>query len=476
MKVSKRTLPGGRLLSLRTERNLALIFGLLALLLVGTITTHWLLVLEPTLREEAESRAAAMAQAHAQSLERVLGSGLAAPQLERELRTTMGSLLLLKDEATQKPFVRRLSISLDYDLVDMPRGSLDLSMGPSDLQGCFVSQVPLYDPRTHLLIGVATFHSNTFFMDRLVGGLRVKLWWIIGIIAGLTGFAWLESSRLLKRLGESEANLRRVFEAAPIPMVLGEQGLPSLRQANEAAKAYLGLREDASGRLTSEAWLRLYAQGLPKGLGGQHEICLSGEEGQERWALVSAAPLRFSGTMSRLVTLVDVSELKAVQEELRAASQTDALTGLCNRGFLYQRLAKEIGLVQRYRHPLSIVLFDLDYFKRINDTFGHRAGDEVLIRVGEVLRRCLREVDIAGRYGGEEFLVILPHSSGGEAREAAERIRLALKQEAWPYEGIEVTISAGVSQYAGEALDAFIDSADRKLYRIKSEGRDGVAI
>ncbi|NEV61946.1 sensor domain-containing diguanylate cyclase [Thiorhodococcus minor] len=475
MKAIKAVLPGGRLFSLRTERNLALIFGLLGLLLVGTITAHWLLVLEPALREEAASRAAAMAQAHAQSLERVLGSGLPAPQLERELRTTMGSLLLLKDEATQKPFVRRLSISLDYDLVDMPRGSLDLSMGPANASGCFVLRVPLYDPRTHLLIGVATFHSNAFFMERLVGDLRTKLWWIMGIIAGLTGFAWLESSRLLKRLGESEANLRRVFEAAPFPMVLGEQGMPSLRQANEAAKAYLGLREDATGRLTSDVWLRLYAQGLPKTLGAQHETCLSVEGGPERWALVSATPLRFSGTMSRLVTLVDVSELKAVQEELRAASQTDALTGLYNRRFLYQRLAKEIELVQRYSHPLSIVLFDLDYFKGINDTFGHRAGDEVLVRVAEVLRRCLREVDIAGRYGGEELLLLLPHSSVGQAREAAERIRIALKHEEWPYQGMEVTLSAGVSQYAGETLDAFIDSADRKLYRIKANGRDGVA-
>nr|WP_240905943.1 GGDEF domain-containing protein [Thiorhodococcus mannitoliphagus] len=161
---------------------------------------------------------------------------------------------------------------------------------------------------------------------------------------------------------------------------------------------------------------------------------------------------------------------------MRAASQTDALTGLFNRRFLYQRLAREIELVQRYGYALSIILFDLDYFKRINDTLGHRAGDEVLIRVSVVLKRCLREVDIAGRYGGEEFLVILPNSTVGQAREAADRIRIALKHEDWPYQGMEVTISGGVSEYDGGTLDAFIDSADTKLYRAKEGGRDRIMI
>ncbi|WP_338114188.1 sensor domain-containing diguanylate cyclase [Thiorhodococcus mannitoliphagus] len=208
----------------------------------------------------------------------------------------------------------------------------------------------------------------------------------------------------------------------------------------------------------------------------REEVRLPDLDGRERWALISATSLRFSGTTGQLVTLVDVSELKAIQEELRAASQTDALTGLFNRRFLYQRLAREIELVQRYGYALSIILFDLDYFKRINDTLGHRAGDEVLIRVSVVLKRCLREVDIAGRYGGEEFLVILPNSTVGQAREAADRIRIALKHEDWPYQGMEVTISGGVSEYDGGTLDAFIDSADTKLYRAKEGGRDRIMI
>lgn len=476
MKEARSLLAGERALSLRMERNLGLIFALLGGLLVGATALHWLLVLEPALRGEASSRAAAMAQAHAQSIELVLGSGLPPARLERELHTTLGSLLLLKDETTKQPFVLRVSTSLDYDVVDAPRGSLDTSMGAYPSEDCCVSPVPLYDTKTRLLIGLATFHANPFFVEHLIGELRAKLLWVVCIIIGLTALAWLESSRLLKRLGESEANLRQLFEAAPFPMVLHERGRASLRRANQAAMAYLDLREDIRGRISGEAWLKLKAAGLPADLAQGREVLLPTADGRERWALISAVPMRYSGASSQLVTLVDISELKAAQEELRTASRTDALTGLYNRRFIYERLAKEIELVRRYGHPLSIILFDLDHFKAINDAFGHRAGDEVLIQVGIVLGNCLRDVDVAGRYGGEEFLVILPHSTRAQALEAADRIRTALARHPWQIDGLRVTVSGGISEYAGEALDAFVDSADRKLYQVKASGRDKVLI
>ncbi|MBK1721134.1 sensor domain-containing diguanylate cyclase [Thiocystis violacea] len=476
MKATESWLADGRLRSRRMGRNLAWIFGFLGLLLIGTMSAQWLFVLEPALREEAGSRAAAMAQAHAQSLEQVLRSRLPPAALERELRTTMGSVLLLADPATRQPFVRRVSLSLDYEFVEAPRGSLDVAMGQEHEEGCFISRVPLYDPKTQLLIGVATFHSNAFFVERLLSALRTKLLWGVGIIIGLTGFAWVQSNRLLKRLGVSEANLRQVFEAAPFPMVLNGKGQSTLRQANRAARAYLELTEDAAGRLSSPIWRQLQSSGLPVEYGAPSETGLQGSDGRQRWALVSTMPVSFSGSPSRLVTMVDISELKAIQDELKLASQTDGLTGLYNRRFLYQHLAKEIELVRRYGHPLSIVLFDLDHFKAINDAFGHRTGDEVLIQFAAVLKSSLREVDVAGRYGGEEFLVVLPNSNGQQALEAAGRIAVALKSVEWEYEGLQVTVSGGVSEYRGETLDAFIDSADKKLYQVKENGRDGILI
>ena len=463
-----------RRFSLRFESNLAWIFGVLGLMLTGLIAFHWFVVLEPALRAEAESRSTALAQAQVQDAEKLFGSGLSPAELKRDLQEILGAILLPKDMTTGLPLIQRITLKVDYELFDAPVGSLDLTLGAESCADCFVARVPLYHPQDGLLVAFATCYSSRGFLERTVADLRAKLLWVVGIIVFLIGFAWLETNRLLRRLRESEANLRHVFEAAPYPMVLNVKGHSGLRQANQAAKAYLDLSEDSKGNLSSSSWVALCAAGLPDGHGEPRETRIPATDGSERWALVSVQPMAFSGTASRLVTLVDVSELKATQDELRSASFTDALTGLYNRRYLYLRLAKEIDLVKRYGHPLSVILFDLDHFKKINDTFGHRVGDDVLVQTAAALRTCVRDVDVAGRYGGEEFLVILPHSGARQAFEVAERIRTLLKGFAWPQRDMRVTISGGVCQYAGETLDEFIDTADRMLYEAKESGRNQV--
>ena len=463
-----------RRLSLRLESHLALIFGVLGLMLMLLIALHWFLVLEPTLRAEAESRASAMAQAQIQGIEKLLGSELTPEHLRGELLSALDGILLLKDPALGTPFTHRITLRLDYDLFDAPAGSLDLDLGAPNCVRCFVTQIPLYHPRDRLLIGVATFYSSPRFLEHLVDDLGNKLLWVIGILLFLIGYAWLQANRLLRRLSESEANLRAVFEAAPYPMMLKAVGEIRLRQANQAAKTYLDLREDQSRRFSSEPWLALVSAGLPNSPGEARETRINIDNDRVRWALVSAIPLSFSGISSQLISLVDVSELKTTQEELRSASLTDVLTGLVNRRCLYQRLVTEIDLLKRYAQPLSIVLFDLDHFKNINDTFGHRVGDDVLIQTAATLTASIREVDIAGRYGGEEFMVILPHADAASALEVAERIRVLLETFAWPVPGLRVTISGGVSQYNGETIDAFVDIADQRLYEAKRLGRNRI--
>ena len=457
-----------------SERNLALIFGLLGVMLAASIALHWFLVLEPTLRAEAESRATALASAHLQGVDELLDRDLPPARLEQELLTLLDAILLLKEQPTGMPFVQRIELRFDDGELDAPRGSLDQFRGArkEDCANCFVADIPIYHPRSHQLIGIATCYSNPWAFEHLVLDIRVKLLWVGGFVLLLIGIAWLETSRLLRRLGESESNLSNVFEAAPFPMMLHEPSQLGLRQANRAAKDYLALREDASGRFSSESWLALKAAGLPGDDGEAREMRLPATDGAPRWALVSAIALRFSGTASRLVSLVDVSEMKRSQDELRVASLTDGLTGLYNRRYLFQRLTSEIDLVNRYGHPLSIVLFDLDHFKTVNDTYGHGAGDEVLIQVAAALGDCIRDVDVAGRYGGEEFLLILPHSDASDAMDVAERIRVKLKEKAWPQPRLQVTISGGIRQYSGESLDEFVEAADRKLYEAKEAGRD----
>lgn len=463
-----------RRLSPRLEGYLVLIFGLLGLMLTLLIALHWFLLLEPTLRAEAESRAAALAQSQVQGLERLIDDTQPPEQMRRELIAALGSILLFKDEKTGEPFIHRIELLFDYDLLRVPPGSLDLDLGNWACDDCFIERIPLYHPRDHLLVGVAICYSSPRFLRDLTGDLGTTLVWVAGFILLSIGYAWFQTRRFLRRLRESENNLRGVFEAAPFPMLLQADGEPGARRANEAARVYLDLCEDASGILDGETWRTLLGVGLPDRQGEWRETRLETPGGKTRWALVSAVPMTFSDTASRLIGLADISELKAVQEELRAASFTDALTGLYNRRYLYQRLVHEIDLANRYRHPLSVILFDLDHFKRINDTFGHGMGDEVLVRVAAVLKSSVREVDVAGRHGGEEFLVILPHADLTEAAEVAERIRATVPGIEWAVEGVEVSISGGVAQYCGETLDAFVDVADRWLYMAKEGGRNRV--
>jgi diguanylate cyclase (GGDEF)-like protein len=132
----------------------------------------------------------------------------------------------------------------------------------------------------------------------------------------------------------------------------------------------------------------------------------------------------------------------------------------------------------RYKHPLSLLLLDIDHFKEYNDTFGHLEGDKVLVRISQIIRSCLRKLDTAYRYGGEEFTVILPETNCQEAKTVAERIRNAVKADKFVPEAqkeVTITISIGVTQYSPEEeLSAFIQRADKAMYASKQEGRNKV--
>ncbi len=167
--------------------------------------------------------------------------------------------------------------------------------------------------------------------------------------------------------------------------------------------------------------------------------------------------------------------------EARTMATTDLLTGVLNRQALLTRLEAEIERAGRYGRPLSVALLDIDHFKRINDTFGHTAGDVVLNRVADLLRRNLRSVDLFGRYGGEEFLLVLPETDVDAAAGLAEKLRLLMagaridlpEDHRWT-----VTLSAGVTGGVGEQLrlERIVREADGALYAAKSLGRDQVYV
>ena len=164
-------------------------------------------------------------------------------------------------------------------------------------------------------------------------------------------------------------------------------------------------------------------------------------------------------------------ENNALMEELRARSIYDQLTGLSNRYHMSLVLEKWLPRAKRGDFPLSVVLLDIDYFKKYNDTHGHNAGDKVLFKTAAIIEDKIREEDMAVRYGGEEFLIIFPDTPLHEAGEVAERIRKAMSEKN------KVTISAGVATLKPEEdFEKLIESADKLLYEAKRSGRNRVIL
>lgn len=169
-------------------------------------------------------------------------------------------------------------------------------------------------------------------------------------------------------------------------------------------------------------------------------------------------------------------ELLAKNEELLKLSITDNLTKLYNRGQLDKSLQNEINRSQRYNTNFSIILLDIDYFKKVNDNFGHQIGDEVLIESAQVLSKNIRNVDILGRWGGEEFLIICPETKIEDVIKVASHIKEAIKLHKFSTYPNTITISLGVATFSKHIknVDDIILNADKALYQAKEEGRDKV--
>ena len=183
---------------------------------------------------------------------------------------------------------------------------------------------------------------------------------------------------------------------------------------------------------------------------------------------------------TKRILTVKETELKAVIAQADEVSHTDALTFLPNRRQIISDLQKEVIFADRYGTPVSISMLDIDHFKKINDTYGHTVGDEVLRTLGNELRDHIRYPDTIGRYGGEEFLIVLPHSTRKAASEQAERLCRHVRSVRIKSgeEEIAVTVSIGVAQYKVQKEDweIFLSRADAALYRAKNSGRDRWAV
>ena len=193
------------------------------------------------------------------------------------------------------------------------------------------------------------------------------------------------------------------------------------------------------------------------------------------WAFWVRVLFLLAAVLMSLVLFCLAVAVQRRRQELETLVSTDALTGLANRREFMTQLERESHRQARSGRPMSVVLFDVDHFKQVNDRWGHPMGDQVLARIGALLKAHTREqVDIAARYGGEEFVLLLPDTGVNEACLVAEKIAVRLRSERFIAEGqvFQVTQSVGIAQVVEGQVDAALRVADRNLYQAKQAGRD----
>jgi diguanylate cyclase (GGDEF)-like protein len=194
-------------------------------------------------------------------------------------------------------------------------------------------------------------------------------------------------------------------------------------------------------------------------------------------------PVRFEELLLRLKRVLRERQLTKERAgmlgKLEKLAITDGLTKLYNLRHFYNQVEVEIDRCNRYGHSLALLLLDIDHFKIVNDTYGHLEGDKVLIRLCQIIKSCLRTMDSAYRYGGEEFTIILPETPGQEGKNVAKRIKTAVELESFfpePGKIFTITISMGVTEYCiNEPLTEFIQRADKAMYKSKAKGRNRIS-
>ena len=219
---------------------------------------------------------------------------------------------------------------------------------------------------------------------------------------------------------------------------------------------------------------RFAASGEGPAIGRTTTLRAKHRNGDEFPVDISLSAIKLRGQWSAVGIVRDATERVQTEERLKQLATTDTLTGICNRRHFDEVLASEISRAARFTNPLSLILFDVDHFKRVNDTFGHQAGDRVLTQLAVTVSSTIRTVDLFARWGGEEFVVLLPGSDLDAGRLLAEKLRMVLERQPFSDVG-QVTCSFGVAEYApDDNMDALIKKVDRCLYHAKASGRNRV--
>jgi diguanylate cyclase (GGDEF)-like protein/PAS domain S-box-containing protein len=309
--------------------------------------------------------------------------------------------------------------------------------------------------------------------------------------AGLAGLLFL----FLRKRVHLEASERRARAFLDTTrdgvIVIGDDGL--IRDFNAGAGAMLGYRPSevigtSINRLmfpdiarSHDGYVRSARTETARSMGGRRDILARHRDGHGVPVEIMVSETQYGGERLHFGVLRDITDRKALEQKLRRQADTDGLTGLLNRRAFMVEAERTFDVARRHGRPLGLLLVDADHFKRINDTYGHPAGDAVLVALAGIMTACLRHTDRLGRIGGEEFAVLLPETDEAGAIAFAERLlsdTRAARVEIDTDAALSVTVSVGVAVIAAatQSHEALVHEADTALYAAKSGGRDRWAL
>jgi diguanylate cyclase (GGDEF)-like protein/PAS domain S-box-containing protein len=296
-----------------------------------------------------------------------------------------------------------------------------------------------------------------------------------------------ERARMESSLRALEKRYRILAESAPYPIVIARRDDGAVLYVNPQAARQFGVAAEAAvGRSTLEFYAdpadraallqAVEAQGALR----DYEVRLRTAQGARFWASVSVTRLLFEEQPAHFISLVEVTQRKALEERLETLVMTDELTGLFNRRYFNQRGGEEFTRACRYGTPFAILMVDVDYFKEINDSHGHNAGDQALRHLARSMQSSLRSVDIVCRLGGDEFGVLLPDTTLEGAAVLAARLRASVAEGQFEFQGrpVQFTVSLGAGAFSQHdaTFDHVLKRADAALYEAKSQGRNRVQL
>ncbi|MCK9362196.1 MAG: diguanylate cyclase [Syntrophales bacterium] len=339
-----------------------------------------------------------------------------------------------------------------------------------------------------------TFYISVYGLSNLIGHyFKIFAFFLVYRAIIVTG---LENPyRLLfYDLQKNREELQVIIDSAPIMIFYKDRENRLIRVNKALADATGLLKEKIEGRNASD----IYPSQAARYWEDDQEVIASGKSKTgiiepiattigQRWLQTDKIPYReANGRITGVIGFsVDITERQEAEEALRKSEQkyrelsiVDGLTQLYNSRYFYHQLKIEIDRANRYDQPLTMLLLDIDDFKQFNDAYGHIEGDQVLSRLGQMMKQCLRQTDSAYRYGGEEFTVMMPMTESRDGRLLAERLRQEFKKELFspaPGQEVHLTVSIGIGQYkTQEKMKGFVNRVDQLMYQGKKNGKDQI--